>query len=98
MTRVARVIVAGGVAAVAVATAEIWEGGSVRAVRAGIVVGGVAGIVARLEAVEAGIAVVSALIQDGRDRRNAGSRASLAVLLSGYFYDHCGLARATGKT
>jgi len=63
MTRFVRVIIASGVA-VAVATAEIWEGGSVGAVWAGIVVGRVAGIVARLEPVEARIAVVGALIQD----------------------------------
>jgi len=57
------VIIASGIS-VAIATAEIWKRGSVRTVRAGIIVGRVAGIVARLETVEARIAVVGALIQD----------------------------------
>lgn len=94
MTRLVRLIVAAGVA-VAVAAAEVREGGSVRAVRAGIVVGRVAGVVARLKTVEAGIAVVGALIQDRRDRRDAGPGASFAVLLSGYLYDNGSLAGAT---
>lgn len=93
MTRITRVIV-GGIA-VAVAAAEVREGGSVRAIRAGVVVGVVAGIVARLEAVEAGVAIVGALIQDRRDRRDARPGASLAVLR--YFYDYRGLARITDK-
>lgn len=63
MSRVTRVIVVGGIA-VAVATAEIRKGGSVRAVRARVVVGGMARIVARLKAVKARVAVVGALIQD----------------------------------
>lgn len=95
MRRLARVIITAGIA-VAVAAAEVREGGSVRAIRTGVVVGGVAGIVARLKAVEAGVAVVRALIQDRRDRRDAGPGATLAVLLAGYLYDHRGLARATG--
>lgn len=67
MTGVTRVIVVGGIA-VAVTTAQVREGGSVRAVRTGVVVGGMAGVVARLEAVEAAVAVVGTLIQDRRDR------------------------------
>lgn len=93
MTRVARVIVVAGIA-VAVATAEVREGGSVRAVRAGVVVGGMARVVARLKTVEAGVAVVGALIQDRRDRRDARPSASFAVLR--YLYDYRSLAR-TGK-
>jgi len=96
MTRFVRVIIASGVA-IAVAPAEVRKGGSVRAVWAGIIIGRMAGIVARLEAVEARIAVVGALIQDRRDRRDAGSSASFTILLSGYFYDHRGLTGATGE-
>lgn len=93
MTRIARVIV-GGIA-VAVTTAEIRKRGSVCAVRTGVVVGGVAGIVPRLEAVKARVAVVGTLIQDRRDRRDARSSASFTILR--YFYDYRGLARATNK-
>lgn len=56
-------MIVGGIA-IAVTTAEVREGGSVHAVRARVVVGGMTWIVARLEAMETGIAVVGALIQD----------------------------------
>lgn len=66
------------VGAVAVA-AEVGEGGGVGAVGAGVVVGGVAGVVAREEAVEAGVAVVGALVQDGGYGGDAGPGAPVAV-------------------
>lgn len=94
MTRVARVIVVGGIA-IAIATAQIREGGSVRTVRARVVVRSVARIVARLKAMEARVAIVGALIQDRRDRRDARPGASLAILR--YLDDHCSLACATEK-
>jgi len=85
-------MIVGGIA-VAVATAEIREGGSVRAVRAGVVVRGVARIVARLKAVEARVAIVGTLIQNRRDRRDARPGASFAILR--YLDDHRSFARAT---
>lgn len=87
-------IVVGGIA-ITIATAQIWEGGSVRAVRARVVVRGVTRIVARLKAMEARVAIIGALIQDRRDRRDARPGASLAVLR--YLDDHCSLACATEK-
>jgi len=57
------VIIVGGIA-VAVATAEVRKGGSVCAVRAGVVVRGMARIIARLEAMKARVAVVGTLIQN----------------------------------
>lgn len=89
-------IVAGGIA-IAVAATEIWKGGSVCAIWTGIVVGCMAGIVARLEAVKARVAVVGALIQNRRDRRDTGPGASFSVLLSDYFYDHRGFTDTTGQ-
>lgn len=56
-------MIVGGIA-VAVATAEIRERGSVRAVRAGVVVGGMARIIPRLKAMEARVAIIGTLIQD----------------------------------
>lgn len=85
-------MIVGGIA-VAVATAEIRERGSVRAVRARVVVRGVARIIPRLEAVEARVAIIGALIQNRRDRRDARPSASLAILCD--FDDHCSFARAT---
>jgi len=94
MTRIARVIVVGGIT-VAVTTTEVRERGSVCAVRTGVVIGGMTGIVSRLETVKARVAVVGTLIQDRRDRRDTRSSASFTILR--YFYDYRSLAPATNK-
>lgn len=87
-------IVVGGIA-IAIATAQIREGGSVRTVRARVVVRSVARIIARLKAMEARVAIVGALIQDRRDRRDARPGASFAILR--YLDDHCSLACTTER-
>lgn len=55
------------------------ERARVAAVGAGVVVGGVTGVVAGLEAVKARVAVVGALVHDGRDRGDRGPGAMVAV-------------------